>query len=155
MTVKINCDTCLLRGCVVTALASNVSSVDASGPSTQIAKLPTAVQAGVQRSLYLPPSTRQRNIATVNAGASSTAATLDAFTARQRDVLRLIVQGMSNKEMAHALKLGKGTVKVHMAALFRKLGVNRRAAVAVLGARLFMEMAPQRQIFENVSGIHN
>jgi DNA-binding NarL/FixJ family response regulator len=67
--------------------------------------------------------------------------TLDAFTARQRDVLRLIVQGMSNKEIARALNLGGGSVKVHMAALFRKLGVNRRAAVAVVGARLLTEMA--------------
>src|SRR5450759_726741 len=130
----------MLRGCVVVVLASNASSVDASGPSNRIAELSPTAQAIVQRSVYLPPATEQRSIATVKIPAGS-AATLDAFTARQRDVLRLIVQGMSNKEIARALDLGEGTVKVHMAALFRKLGVNRRAAVAVAGARLLTEMA--------------
>ena len=55
---------------------------------------------------------------------------------RQQDVLNLIVGGKSNKEIARALKLGEGTVKVHVAALFRNLGVNRRAAAAAAGARL-------------------
>jgi DNA-binding NarL/FixJ family response regulator len=60
---------------------------------------------------------------------------LDALTRRQRDVLNLIVQGKSNKEIARALGLGEGTVKIHVAALFGKLGVHRRAAVAAAGAR--------------------
>jgi DNA-binding NarL/FixJ family response regulator len=58
-----------------------------------------------------------------------------ALTARQRDVLDLLVQGKSNKEIALALKLGEGTVKIHMAAIFRYFGVNNRAAAAVAGAR--------------------
>jgi DNA-binding NarL/FixJ family response regulator len=134
-------DADMLHGCVVVVLASNVSSVGTSGASTQIAELEATVQAVVQRSVYLPPPTEQRSIVTVKAPPGSTAATLDAFTARQRDVLRLIVQGMSNKEIARALNLGEGTVKVHMAALFRKLGVNRRAAVAFVAARLLMATA--------------
>jgi DNA-binding CsgD family transcriptional regulator len=63
-------------------------------------------------------------------------AVLDALSVRQRDVLRLLVRGMSNKEIARALKLGEGTVKIHVAALFRKFGVRGRAAVAAEGARL-------------------
>lgn len=58
------------------------------------------------------------------------------LTPRQREVLQLIVAGKSNKEIARALKLGEGTVKVHLAALFRNLGVNNRAAAAAAGARL-------------------
>jgi len=57
------------------------------------------------------------------------------LTARQRDVLDLLVQGKTNKEIALALKLGEGTVKIHMAAIFRYFGVNNRAAAAVAGAR--------------------
>jgi len=63
----------------------------------------------------------------------------DALTDRQRDVLQLIVQGLSNKEIARTLNIAHGTVKVHVAALFGKLGVHRRAAVAVAGARFLEE----------------
>ena len=58
------------------------------------------------------------------------------LTVRQREVLNLIMQGRSNKEIARILKLGPGTVKVHVSALFGKLGINRRAAAAVAGVRL-------------------
>ena len=65
--------------------------------------------------------------------------TIDTLTGRQREVLNLIVEGRSNKEIARILKLGPGTVKVHVSALFGKLGINRRAAAAVVGARLSAE----------------
>ncbi len=58
------------------------------------------------------------------------------LTPRQEDVLALVVQGKSNKEIARALNLGPGTIKVHLAALFRNLGVANRAAAAVAGSRL-------------------
>jgi DNA-binding CsgD family transcriptional regulator len=53
------------------------------------------------------------------------------LSARQRDVFELIVRGLSNKEIARGLNLAEGTVKIHVAALLRKLGVHRRGAVAV------------------------
>jgi DNA-binding NarL/FixJ family response regulator len=56
--------------------------------------------------------------------------------ARQRDVFNLIVRGLSNKEIARALNRSEGTVKIHVAALLRKLGVHRRAAVAIAGGAL-------------------
>lgn len=62
--------------------------------------------------------------------------TADTLTPRQRDVLARLMTGMSNKELARDLKLGEGTVKIHVAALFRNLGVKSRAAAAVAGARM-------------------
>jgi DNA-binding NarL/FixJ family response regulator len=61
---------------------------------------------------------------------------LDALTPRQRDVLIRLMEGMSNKQIARDLKLGEGTVKIHMAALFRNLCVKSRAAAAAVGARM-------------------
>ena len=62
--------------------------------------------------------------------------TLDTLTPRQRDVLIRLMDGLSNKEIARDLKLGEGTVKIHMAALFRNLGVKSRAGAAAAGARM-------------------
>jgi DNA-binding NarL/FixJ family response regulator len=62
--------------------------------------------------------------------------TAQNLSARQRDVMKLIVGGLSNKEIASALNLAEGTVKIHVAALLRKLGVHRRAAVAFAGGML-------------------
>lgn len=61
---------------------------------------------------------------------------LPQLSPRQSHVLQMLVRGKSNKEIARELNLGAGTVKVHMAALFSKLGVPNRAAAAVAGTRL-------------------
>lgn len=57
-----------------------------------------------------------------------------ALTGRQREVLALLREGRSNKEIARALGLGPGTVKVHVAAVLRALGVASRTGVATLDA---------------------
>jgi DNA-binding NarL/FixJ family response regulator len=67
---------------------------------------------------------------------------VDMLTPRQRDVLELIVEGHSNKEIARKLDLGEGTIKIHLAALFRNLGVRNRAAAAVAGSRLISDDGP-------------
>ena len=55
---------------------------------------------------------------------------------RQRAVLALLVKGYSNKQIAQELSLGEGTVKIHVAALLRNLGVANRAGAAAAGALL-------------------
>lgn len=58
------------------------------------------------------------------------------LTERQREVLGLVAAGNSNKEIARALKISEGTVKVHIHASFRALGVhNRVKAAAALWAQ--------------------
>ena len=63
------------------------------------------------------------------------------LTPRQKDVLTLVVKGNSNKEIAKELGLGEGTVKVHLASLFRTLGVHTRSAAAAKGAVIVWENA--------------
>lgn len=54
------------------------------------------------------------------------------LTDRQRQVLRLVSDGKSNKEIADALRIAEATVKVHVSAAYRAIGVNTRArAMAV------------------------
>lgn len=49
------------------------------------------------------------------------------LTHRQRDVLRLLAEGVGNKAIAHRLGLSEKTVKVHVTAILRTLNVSNRA----------------------------
>lgn len=68
-------------------------------------------------------------------GESPSRSGVDALTARERDVLRLLVEGRSNAEIAAALFVGAGTVKTHVANILAKLGVPTRAAAATHAVR--------------------
>jgi DNA-binding NarL/FixJ family response regulator len=54
---------------------------------------------------------------------------------RERQLMRLIAQGLSNKEVASQLMISEGTVKVYLAKLFRKVGVHDRYELAMHGLR--------------------
>ena len=59
-----------------------------------------------------------------------------SLTPRHVDVLDLVVRGMSNKHIARALDITDGTVKQHLNAIYRELGIdNRTAAVYLLALR--------------------
>jgi DNA-binding NarL/FixJ family response regulator len=100
-----------------------------------------ALSQVVDGTVYVPA-----NIAELSAGGPSISGDiassrgenrLPPLTPRQLDVLKMLVDGKSNKEIARTLELGEGTVKVHLAALFRNLGVANRASAAVRGAEHF------------------
>lgn len=54
----------------------------------------------------------------------------ELLSARERQVLGLAAAGLANKELADRLAISEGTVKTHMARVFRKLGVRSRAELA-------------------------
>jgi NarL family two-component system response regulator LiaR len=56
----------------------------------------------------------------------------DELTEREREVLGLLVEGMSNQEIADKLFLGIGTVKFHVRNIYSKLGVDNRVAAVTL-----------------------
>ena len=68
--------------------------------------------------------------------ALSTKADVLKLTKRQREVLSLLAQGLSNKEIARALVIAEATTKIHMAALLRGLGVRNRTEAAFKAANL-------------------
>ena len=50
-----------------------------------------------------------------------------ALTAREQDVLRLLAQGQSNRQIAHALLVSENTVKTHVRHILDKLGLDSRS----------------------------
>src|SRR3954464_661036 len=53
------------------------------------------------------------------------------ITPRQREVIELIAQGLSNEEIGHVLGISPRTAKAHCDSLRQKLGVNRRRQIPI------------------------
>jgi NarL family two-component system response regulator LiaR len=60
---------------------------------------------------------------------------LRPLSPRERDVLRLIACGHSNRQIAHDLSIGEQTVKTHVRAILTKLGLQDRVQAAIFALR--------------------
>jgi DNA-binding NarL/FixJ family response regulator len=65
-----------------------------------------------------------------------------SLTAREHDILALLSEGRSNREIAQALFLSEKTVKAHLAAIFRKLGVTNRTQAAMMAVQMGVGPVP-------------
>ncbi len=54
------------------------------------------------------------------------------LTTRERQIILVLSDGVTNKEIGRRLRLAEGTVKVHLHHIYRKLGIANRTALAVL-----------------------
>lgn len=91
----------------------------------------SALRLVLSGGLYIPPALiTQTGLSntTVNTGAT--------LTPRQTEVVRLIADGQSNKQIAHFLSLSEATVKVHISAIFKTLNVNNRTQAANAAKKL-------------------
>lgn len=55
----------------------------------------------------------------------------DALTEREREVIRLVEHGLSNKDIAHQLSISDSTVRHHLTSIFDKVGVPNRQKLMV------------------------
>jgi DNA-binding NarL/FixJ family response regulator len=56
----------------------------------------------------------------------------DALTRREREVMLLVADGLSNKEVGRRLNVSEGTVKIHLHTIYQKVSVTNRTALANL-----------------------
>ena len=57
---------------------------------------------------------------------------LTQLTGRERQIMRLVSEGLSNKEIGRCLKITDGTIKVHLHHIFQKLDISNRTVLAAL-----------------------
>ncbi len=67
------------------------------------------------------------------------------LTPQQFRVLMMVAEGLLNKQIAFELDISEATVKAHMTAIFRKLGINNRTQAVLLTQRLAVE-APEHDL---------
>lgn len=89
-------------------------------------ELACAVRASVGRSVYLGTFIAQRLAESIYG---------EALTSREQEVLRQVVDGLCNKEIANRLDLAVGTVKSHLRAVYAKLDVRSRTHAAAVAER--------------------
>jgi DNA-binding NarL/FixJ family response regulator len=81
---------------------------------------------------------------------------LDAgLTRRESDVLQLLSTGCSNREISRHLFLSEKTVKAHLAAVFRKLGVTNRTQAAMAGVAMGIGPPPAATIGANGDAVRS
>jgi DNA-binding NarL/FixJ family response regulator len=95
------------------------------------AQIAQAIRAAAAGQAVLDPAVQQRLLAAASGGSAvfgtPTGTAPDGLTPREVDVLRLIAEGLSNREIASRLFLSEATVKSHINRLFAKTGVRDRA----------------------------
>ena len=103
--------------------------------STEPADLVRAVRVVAAGEALLSPSVTRRLIAEYAARARPTpapAGALGALTDREREVLALVAQGLSNEEIAERLVLSRATARTHVSRMLAKVGARDRTQLVVL-----------------------
>jgi DNA-binding NarL/FixJ family response regulator len=70
------------------------------------------------------------------------------LTQREHDILALLAEGRANREIAQRLYLSEKTVKAHLAAIFRKLGVTNRTQAAMMAVQMGVGPVPGALVSE-------
>jgi DNA-binding NarL/FixJ family response regulator len=103
----------------------------------------SAVRLVMSGGVYIPPmllSAAPPGAAAHATGDHRPGGSVDALrqllTERQIEVLRLLSQGKPNKSIARDLNISEGTVKIHLAAIFRALDVRNRVEAVVASRKL-------------------
>jgi DNA-binding NarL/FixJ family response regulator len=118
--------------------ARNIPTVVVSGVAVPEAIEQAYAEQGIFTYLEKQAFSRRAFIETVAAARASGGVTdLVKLTDREREVLELLAQGMTNKEIAAELVITTNTVKRHLKAIFRKLDVHTRAAAAAKAANVW------------------
>jgi DNA-binding NarL/FixJ family response regulator len=92
-----------------------------------------AVRAAAVGDALVSPAPMRRLVEHFVRGRPRAAANLDQLTDREREVLALVVRGLSNAAIANQLLIGETTVKTHVTRILAKLALRDRAHAVIYG----------------------
>jgi DNA-binding NarL/FixJ family response regulator len=100
--------------------------------SLSSAEIAAAIRAILDGHIFVPPALGKRDPSAPTRTVAAREGE-EKLTLRQREVLNELLKGQASKEIARTLDIAEGTVKIHLAAIYRALGVRTRAeAIAKL-----------------------
>jgi DNA-binding NarL/FixJ family response regulator len=111
------------RAEIIAALSAGVHGyIPKSLSSSEIA---SAIRSILDGQIFVPSALGKRDSA--GPARVTTGDGGDKLTMRQKEVLGELLKGQASKEIARTLDIAEGTVKIHLAAIYRALGVRTRA----------------------------
>ncbi|MFA6232201.1 MAG: response regulator transcription factor [Rhodanobacter sp.] len=106
--------------------------------STSAEEIVTAIRAVLDGDVWHPQGLLGEPTDLKPAEAAA-AAQIALLTPQQFRVMSMIAEGLLNKQIAFELSVSEATVKAHMTAIMRKLGVNNRTQVALIASQLAVD----------------
>lgn len=102
-------------------------------------QLIAAIRAVASGATVFQPAVTERILRGTDRVHIATETPIERLTVREVEVMRLLAGGLSNREIAHALRTAEGTIKNHVSSILAKLGVRdrTRAVLKALEAGLF------------------
>jgi len=101
-----------------------------------------AIRRVARGETLLDPKLTERVLARI--AVATPASPLDGLTPRETEILALVAEGMSNREIGARLYLAEKTVKNYVSGILSKLGMQRRTQAAVLAAEWMPKNPPRR-----------
>ncbi|SHM03268.1 response regulator transcription factor ErdR [Phytopseudomonas punonensis] len=98
--------------------------------SSSLEVIQQAVRQVLEGEVWWPPQSEEA--ASLSSEAKAASAGLASLTPQQFRVLTMVCEGLLNKQIAYELSVSEATVKAHVTAIFRKLGVRTRTQAALL-----------------------
>ncbi|MFC5527612.1 LuxR C-terminal-related transcriptional regulator [Rhodanobacter ginsengisoli] len=98
----------------------------------------TAIRTVLDGDVWLPPALLD-GPGELQPDEAAAAAKIATLTPQQFRVMSMIAEGLLNKQIAYELGVSEATIKAHMTAIMRKLGVNNRTQVALIASQLAVD----------------
>lgn len=118
---------------VIGALSSGADAYCVKG--TTVDRLLTAIAAAQEGASYLDPQVARQVMDHLKPATTADATIVGQLSQRELEVLKLMVEGRSNPEIAAELYLSPNTVKTHVRGIMNKLAVDDRVQAAVVALR--------------------
>ncbi|MAI65359.1 MAG: DNA-binding response regulator [Alteromonas sp.] len=131
----------VVSGTEDTSLISKIIGVGASGfiPKTASAQdIGNAVEAILEGDIWLPEGLSD-SVDDVDEAFSELADKVASLTPSQYKVLCYMRDGLLNKQIGYNLDIAEATVKAHVTAIFKKLGINNRTQAVLIASQLELE----------------